>query len=85
MLFRYLFHDMLKIPWAIGSSAFVSSFVYASAIVLGPIIDPLASNGLGVIGGDTVNLVGLGGCVADGRPHSLWAIYRLTITSNRLR
>ncbi|KAF8197060.1 purine transporter [Pholiota molesta] len=25
----------------------------------------LSSNGLGVIGGDTVNLVGLGGCVAD--------------------
>lgn len=27
----------------------------------------IATNGLGVIGGDTVNLVGLGGCTADSK------------------
>jgi hypothetical protein len=82
MLFLYLFCDVLKIPSAIVSSVFVSSFIYVSALIIGPIIDPLASNGLGVIGGDTVNLVGLGGCVADGRPHSLynpWAVYKQNI------
>lgn len=29
-----------------------------------------AANGLGVIGGNTVNLVGLGGCIAD----SMWSV-----------
>lgn len=31
-----------------------------------------ASNGLGVIGGNTVNLVGLGGCTAERMPHKLF-------------
>ena len=31
-------------------------------------IASLAANGLGVIGGNTVNLVGLGGCLAESTP-----------------
>ena len=53
------------------SSAFVSPslrhFISTNLVLIRPTpFYPLAGHGLGVIGGDTVNLVGLGGCLPKG-------------------